>query len=96
MRAARRGSCTRASRACSSSRTHVVLYPSHYAGSVCGRGLSGNPVSSIGFERAHNPLLALTDADEFAAALVADMPPRPVEQEQIVAANRSGTLTART
>src|SRR6266540_4723843 len=60
---------------------HVVLYPSHYAGSVCGRGLSGNPVSSIGFERAHNPLLALTDPDEFAAALVADMPPRPVEQE---------------
>jgi hydroxyacylglutathione hydrolase len=74
---------------------HVVLYPSHYGGSVCGRGLSGNPVSSIGFERAHNPLLALTDPDEFAAALVADMPPRPVEQEQIVAANRSGTLAAR-
>src|SRR5437868_5483397 len=73
----------------------VVLYPSHYAGSVCGRGLSGNPVSSIGFERAHNPLLALADPDEFAAALAAEMPPRPVEQEQIVAANRSGTLTAR-
>src|SRR6266702_5819622 len=65
---------------------YVVLYPSHYAGSVCGRGLSGNPVSSIGFERVHNPLLALTDPDAFDAALVADMPPRPFEQEQIVAA----------
>src|SRR5256885_4473839 len=54
---------------------HVVLYPSHYAGSVCGRGLSGNPVSSIGFERAHNPLLTVTDADELAAALLAEMPP---------------------
>ena len=43
---------------------HVVLYPSHYAGSVCGRGLSGNPVSSIGFERAHNPMLALADPDD--------------------------------
>jgi hydroxyacylglutathione hydrolase len=74
---------------------HVVLYPSHYGGSVCGRGLSGNPVSSIGFERVHNPLLALTDPDEFAAALVADMPPRPVEQEQILAANRSGALAPR-
>jgi hydroxyacylglutathione hydrolase len=74
---------------------HVVLFPSHYGGSVCGRGLSGNPVSSIGFERAHNPLLSLTDPDELAAALVADMPPRPVEQKQIVAANRSGTLAAR-
>lgn len=71
---------------------HVVLYPSHYGGSVCGRGLSGNPISSIGFERRHNPLLAITDPDAFADALVAEMPPRPVEQEQIVAANRSGKV----
>jgi glyoxylase-like metal-dependent hydrolase (beta-lactamase superfamily II) len=74
---------------------HVVLYPSHYAGSVCGRGLSGNPVSSIGFERAHNPLLAVGDAEDFADAVIADMPPAPAEQEQIVAANRSGTVGAR-
>src|SRR5437763_17208377 len=74
---------------------YVVLYPSHYAGSVCGRGLSGNPFSSIGFERAHNPLLALADSDAFAAALVADMPPRPAEPARIVAANRAGTIAAR-
>ena len=73
---------------------HVVLYPSHYGGSVCGRGLSGNPFSSIGFERTHNPLLALSDADAFADALVADMPPRPTGQEQIVAANRAGKVVA--
>jgi hydroxyacylglutathione hydrolase len=73
---------------------HVVLYPSHYAGSVCGRGLSGNPVSSIGFERAHNPLLALTDADAFADALLAEIPPPPAEQERIVAANRAGWVGA--
>src|SRR3989442_7643420 len=53
---------------------HVVLYPSHYGGSVCGRGLSGNPVSSVGFERAHNPLLELTDPEAFADALLADVP----------------------
>jgi hydroxyacylglutathione hydrolase len=73
---------------------HVVLYPSHYAGSVCGRGLSGNPISSIGFERAHNPLLALTDPAAFAEALAADMPPPPAEQERIVAANRAGKVGA--
>lgn len=72
----------------------VVLFPSHYGGSVCGRGLSGNPFSSIGFERAHNPLLALADPEAFADALVAELPPRPVEQERIVAANRAGTVTA--
>ena len=73
---------------------YVVLYPSHYAGSVCGRGLSGNPISSIGFERAHSPLLAMNDSDAFADALLADMPPRPAEQERIVAANRSGKVGA--
>jgi glyoxylase-like metal-dependent hydrolase (beta-lactamase superfamily II) len=73
---------------------YVVLYPSHYAGSVCGRGLSGNPVSSIGFERVHNPMLALADPDAFADALVADMPSRPVGQEGIVAANRAGIVSA--
>ena len=69
---------------------HVVLLPSHYGGSVCGRGLSGNPFSSLGFERAHNPMLAFEDADAFADALLADMPARPVDQARIVAANRSG------
>jgi glyoxylase-like metal-dependent hydrolase (beta-lactamase superfamily II) len=73
---------------------HVVLYPSHYAGSVCGRGLSGNPISSIGFERAHNPLLALTDPEAFAEALLTEVPPRPAEQERIVAANRAGSVGA--
>jgi glyoxylase-like metal-dependent hydrolase (beta-lactamase superfamily II) len=71
---------------------HVVLYPSHYGGSVCGRGLSGNPVSSIGYERAHNPMLAIADADAFAAALLAEAPPRPAGQDEIVAANRSGRV----
>jgi glyoxylase-like metal-dependent hydrolase (beta-lactamase superfamily II) len=74
---------------------HVVLYPSHYGGSLCGRGLSGNPISSIGFERAHNPLLAEADPDAFAEALLAEMPPRPAEQDRIVAANRAGEVGAR-
>jgi hydroxyacylglutathione hydrolase len=73
---------------------HVVLYPSHYGGSVCGRGLSGNPVSSIGFERAHNPLLALADPAAFAEALLADVPPPPAGRERIVAANRAGRVGA--
>ena len=61
-----------------------------FAGAV----LSANPISSIGFERSHNALLALTDADAFAEALIADMPPRPADQARIVAANRSGAVSA--
>jgi hydroxyacylglutathione hydrolase len=74
---------------------HVVVYPSHYGGSVCGRGLSRNPVSSIGFERANNRMLAFADAKAFADALLADVPPPPMGQEQIVAANRSGAIAVK-
>ena len=69
---------------------HVVVYPSHYGGSVCGRGLSGNPFSSIGFERSHNSMLQYGDPESFADALVADAPPPPADQAEIVAANRRG------
>jgi glyoxylase-like metal-dependent hydrolase (beta-lactamase superfamily II) len=72
---------------------HVIVYPSHYGGSVCGRGLSGNPISSIGFERAHNRMLAIAEPDDFAAALLADLPPAPADQREIVAANRSGIVS---
>jgi glyoxylase-like metal-dependent hydrolase (beta-lactamase superfamily II) len=57
---------------------HVLVYPGHYSGSVCGRGLSGNPASSIGFERRHNKALQYADEDAFVAALVKDLPPAPV------------------
>jgi glyoxylase-like metal-dependent hydrolase (beta-lactamase superfamily II) len=69
---------------------HLVLYPSHYSGSVCGRGLSANPISTIGFERRHNPALQLDSEDAFVQALVSDTPPAPERQAAIVAANRSG------
>jgi hydroxyacylglutathione hydrolase len=69
---------------------HLLLYPAHYSGSVCGRGLSGNPASTIGFERRHNDALALDSEEAFVAALTADIPPAPEDQAEIVAANRSG------
>jgi len=69
---------------------HLVLYPSHYSGSVCGRGLSSNPISSIGFERRHNTALQAGSEDAFVAALTQDIPPAPAQQAAIVAANRAG------
>lgn len=69
---------------------YLVLYPSHYSGSVCGRGLSANPVSTVGFERRHNPALQLDSEDAFVRALITDTPAAPEHQAAIVAANRSG------
>ncbi len=69
---------------------HLLLYPAHYSGSVCGRGLSGHPTSTIGFERRHNRALGFASEDQFVAALLEDIPPAPEQQDEIVAANRSG------
>jgi hydroxyacylglutathione hydrolase len=68
----------------------LLLYPSHYSGSVCGRGLSANPASTIGFERRHSPMLRLGTEEAFVEALTRDIPPAPPQAEAIVAANRSG------
>jgi hydroxyacylglutathione hydrolase len=69
---------------------YLVLYPAHYSGSVCGRGLSANPVSTIGFERRHSRALQFDSEDAFVAALTSDIPPPPEHQAAIVAANRAG------
>ncbi|MFL5982052.1 MAG: MBL fold metallo-hydrolase [Gaiellaceae bacterium] len=68
----------------------VLLYPSHYSGSVCGRGLSAHPVSTIGFERRNNSALQFENEDSFIEALLRDVPPAPEQQGAIVAANRAG------
>jgi hydroxyacylglutathione hydrolase len=69
---------------------HLLLYPAHYSGSVCGRGLSANPASTIGFERRHNRALQFDSEDAFVEALTSDIPPAPEQQAAIVAANRAG------
>jgi hydroxyacylglutathione hydrolase len=69
---------------------HLLLYPAHYSGSVCGRGLSGHPASTIGFERLHNDALRHDSEEAFVNALVRDIPPAPEHQHEIVAANRAG------
>ena len=69
---------------------HLLLYPAHYSGSVCGRGLSGHPASTIGFERGHNKALQHDSEEAFVDSLVRDTPPAPERQAEIVAANRAG------
>ena len=71
---------------------HLLLYPAHYSGSVCGRGLSANPASTVGFERRHNLALRFASEDEFVNALLRDIPPAPEGQAEIIAVNRGGRI----
>jgi hydroxyacylglutathione hydrolase len=66
---------------------YVVVLPGAFSGSVCGRGLSGNPVSTIGFERRYNKALGITDRDEFIAHMLRDTPPRPPDAAEVRAEN---------
>jgi len=69
---------------------HLVVYPAHYSGSVCGRGLSANPISTIGFERRNNRALSYDSRDAFVEAMLTDIPAAPDQHAAILAANRSG------
>jgi glyoxylase-like metal-dependent hydrolase (beta-lactamase superfamily II) len=77
---------------------YVEVWPGAFAGSVCGRRLSGKPASTIGFERRFNRAFATEDRDLFVQLMLADIPARPEHADQIRAANLNavrGTVTAR-
>jgi hydroxyacylglutathione hydrolase len=56
---------------------HVEIFPAHFGGAACGKGLSGKPGSTIGFERRFNPALRFSSRSEFVDFVLADLPPQP-------------------
>jgi glyoxylase-like metal-dependent hydrolase (beta-lactamase superfamily II) len=56
---------------------HLEIFPAHFGGAACGKGLSGKPGSTIGFERRFNPALRLASKSEFVDYVLADLPPQP-------------------
>lgn len=72
----------------------LIVFPAHYSGSVCGRGLSATPVTTISYERRHNKALQFESEEAFVEALTTDIPPVPEHQAQIVAANLAGRALA--
>ena len=65
----------------------VEVYPSHFAGSACGRSMSGKPSSTIGFERRFNPALQYADRAAFIDFVQQNQIPAPVEFSLIRQAN---------
>ena len=57
----------------------LVIYPAHFAGSVCGRAMSGNPISTLGFERRFNAALQPRSKEEFVRFMLENLPPQPPE-----------------
>jgi len=61
---------------------HLEILPGAFSGSVCGRGLSGKPSSTIGFERRFNRAFCVDDRDAFVDLMLQGVPPRPPEAER--------------
>ena len=67
----------------------IEVYPAHGAGSLCGKGMSSKPMSTLGFERKHNPLLNGMPFDEFRRIMTDGFQLRPPGFAEIVKNNRS-------
>jgi glyoxylase-like metal-dependent hydrolase (beta-lactamase superfamily II) len=72
---------------------YLEVLPGAYAGSVCGRALSGKPVSTIGFERRFNPAFQIDDPHDFVRHMLASIPPPPANAARTRATNQGFTET---
>ncbi|MFQ5658115.1 MAG: MBL fold metallo-hydrolase [Candidatus Methylomirabilales bacterium] len=68
----------------------LAIYPAHFAGSACGRAMSGNPSSTLGFERRFNPALQPRSKEEFVRFMLEILPPQPAEFAAIRRRNQGG------
>lgn len=66
---------------------YVEVLPGAYAGSVCGRSLSGKPTSTIGFEKRHNKAFKIDAEDIFVETMLRDIPSPPPNAAEIRAIN---------
>jgi glyoxylase-like metal-dependent hydrolase (beta-lactamase superfamily II) len=66
---------------------YLEVLPGAFAGSVCGRRLSGKPMSTIGFEKRHNVAFRIEDEEAFVRAMSEEIPPPPPGAAELRAAN---------
>ncbi|TDQ00340.1 glyoxylase-like metal-dependent hydrolase (beta-lactamase superfamily II) [Labedaea rhizosphaerae] len=68
----------------------VAVWPTHGAGSFCSAPAGGERTSTIGTEKASNPLLAVTGEDAFVAALLGSLGTYPDYFRRLPELNRHG------
>jgi glyoxylase-like metal-dependent hydrolase (beta-lactamase superfamily II) len=69
---------------------HIEIHPAHFGGAACGKGLSGKPGSTIGFERRFNPALQQRTKLAFVEFVLADLPAQPAEFAEFRRRNLAG------
>jgi hydroxyacylglutathione hydrolase len=69
---------------------HVVVHPTHGAGSLCATGIASTPTTTIGYERRHNPLVGIEDVELFAKRLLRGQPAVPRYFARMRPTNQAG------
>lgn len=69
----------------------TLVFPGHVAGSLCGRVTSRMTGTSIGYEQAFNPALAIDSEPDFVEYMNDSLPQRPPNMARIIDINRSAT-----
>jgi glyoxylase-like metal-dependent hydrolase (beta-lactamase superfamily II) len=67
---------------------YLEILPGAYAGSVCGRALSGKAVSTIGFERRFNRAFQIKSVEQFVAFMLESIPAPPPNAAAVRALNQ--------
>lgn len=71
---------------------HVILLPSHGGGSVCGGDIADRDVSTLGYERRHNPRLQVHDKARFVDERRVGREVRPRYFERMEVWNQRGSM----
>jgi hydroxyacylglutathione hydrolase len=69
---------------------YVEVYPTHGAGSLCGRGISAKRTTTIGYERRFNPALQPSNEDAFVTHVLAGDPTIPAYYARMRPTNKQG------
>lgn len=69
---------------------HVLVYPAHGAGSLCGKNMRAERSSTIGTERLTNYALQIKSKEEFVRQLTSNLPARPEYFAKDAEINRTG------
>ena len=72
----------------------AILYPAHGAGSVCGDNMANRDFSTLGYERANNPMLQIGDREKFIAKKVSEYHEQPPYFRNMEQLNLDGSAPA--
>jgi hydroxyacylglutathione hydrolase len=71
-------------------RDGIVVYPAHGEGSPCGASIGERKITTIGYEKANNPMLQIEDDQVFVRSVRESLSPAPVYYQRVKQVNTRG------